>query len=274
MRHLTRIIFWWLAVPLLVITVLGAISYIRIPRMIPPVGEVSNPSLSGVLTSLRNLFVPLFGKKTIALSLLQGLGVFTIIFVIFAVKLYRGQGELDARTLTFTTLMITNLSLILTNRSWSRTLVSTLKYRNRVLWMVVFGGLVFLALVLYVPFLRGLFRFSALHPADLLLCFSAGPAGIPASLQLQPGRVPGASTVAQVRALDLFKYGDGALLGCRSESVASLQRVAKKDIAPPNVVVDPKKLAWPVVKRCIATNQINNVSHPLRIQSGNCPVVH
>lgn len=50
--------------PLLVITILGAISYIRIPRVIPPVGEVSNPSLSGVLTSLRNLFVPLFEKKT------------------------------------------------------------------------------------------------------------------------------------------------------------------------------------------------------------------
>ena len=45
-------------------------------------------------------------------------------------QLYRGQGELDARTLTITTLIIANLGLIFANRSWSRTILSTLRSPN------------------------------------------------------------------------------------------------------------------------------------------------
>ena len=40
------------------------------------------------------------------------------------------------------------------------------------------GALVFLALALYVPFLRGLFKFSTLHPTDLLICVGGGVASI------------------------------------------------------------------------------------------------
>lgn len=64
MRHLVRIIFWWLAVPLLIITLLGAVSYIRTPQALPPLGEVSNPNLRDVMATLRGLFIPLFGNKS------------------------------------------------------------------------------------------------------------------------------------------------------------------------------------------------------------------
>ena len=41
------------------------------------------------------------------------------------------------------------------------------------LWLL--GGVaIFLVLVLYVPFLQGLFKFETLPANDLLLCFSAG----------------------------------------------------------------------------------------------------
>jgi Ca2+-transporting ATPase len=42
------------------------------------------------------------------------------------------------------------------------------------MWWVAGGSLVFLALVLYVPFLRVLFHFSTLHPSDVALCVGAG----------------------------------------------------------------------------------------------------
>ena len=47
-----------------------------------------------------------------------------ILLVIFAIALRRGQGEADARTLTFTALVMANLALIATNRSWSRNILS------------------------------------------------------------------------------------------------------------------------------------------------------
>lgn len=121
---------------------------------------------------------PLFGRSTIALSLLQGLSVLIIVLAVYAVSLYRGQGEMEARALTFTTLIFANLGLILTNRSWSRTILETLSTPNAALWWVIGGALVFLGAVLYVPFLRDLFRFSFLHFIDLAICFMAGIASI------------------------------------------------------------------------------------------------
>jgi P-type Ca2+ transporter type 2C len=66
---------------------------------------------------------PLFGRRALGLSLLQGLNVLIIVLAIFVVSLYRGQGESEARAMTYTTLVIANLSMILVNRSWSRTIL-------------------------------------------------------------------------------------------------------------------------------------------------------
>jgi Ca2+-transporting ATPase len=121
---------------------------------------------------------PLFSGHTVALSLLQGLSVLLILLVVFAIAIYRGQGETEARALTFTTLIVANLGLILTNRSWSRTILATLRDPNPALWLVVVGALAFLGAVLYVPLLRELFRFAVLHPIDLALCLGAGSVSI------------------------------------------------------------------------------------------------
>jgi len=43
---------------------------------------------------------------------------------------------------------------------------------------VTSGAILSLGLVLYVPFLRELFRFAALHPIDLLICLVAGLIGM------------------------------------------------------------------------------------------------
>jgi len=114
----------------------------------------------------------------IGLSLLQGVGVLLVVLAVFSVALFRGQGELEARALSFSTLIIANLGLIFTNRSWSRTIPATLRSPNAALWWVIGGALAFLALVLYVPVLRHLFRFAPLNPRDLVICVAAGGASI------------------------------------------------------------------------------------------------
>lgn len=117
---------------------------------------------------------PLFSRHSLALSFLQGFIVLAIVLAVYATSLYRGQGEAEARAMTFTTLIVANLGLILTNRSWSRTILETLSSRNRALWWVLGGALVFLAAVLYIPFLRELFGFAYLHFIDIAICFMAG----------------------------------------------------------------------------------------------------
>jgi Ca2+-transporting ATPase len=117
---------------------------------------------------------PLFDRLSILLSLAQGAIVMVVVVGVFAIALHRGQGELDSRTLTFTTFMIANLALIFTNRSWSTTVLVSLRLPNRALWWVTTGALVFLALVIYVPGLRHLFRYTVLHPLDIVICVTAG----------------------------------------------------------------------------------------------------
>jgi P-type Ca2+ transporter type 2C len=122
----------------------------------------------------RNPKEPLFGRKTLGLAVLQGCGILAIVLAIFMIALYRGQGELDARALTFTTLILANLGLILSDASSSHLSLKILRSANPALWWVISGGILFLAIVLYFPFLRHLFSFSFLHPIDLVICLLGG----------------------------------------------------------------------------------------------------
>lgn len=121
---------------------------------------------------------PLFSRHALGLSLLQGLSVLVIVMAVFAVSLYRDQGESEARALTYTTLIIANLALILANRSWSRTIIETMSTPNPALWGVLGGASALLAMVMYVPFLRELFNFAYLHFIDIAICAIAGVASI------------------------------------------------------------------------------------------------
>ena len=116
----------------------------------------------------------LFNKHMVVMSLLQGFGVLAILLALFAIALRLGQGDADARALTFTSLVIANVALIITNRSWSRSILATLRTPNPAMWWVVGSALVFLAAALYVPFLKALFHFSTLHPHDIAFCVGAG----------------------------------------------------------------------------------------------------
>ncbi len=126
----------------------------------------------------RDPSLPLFSTRMIGLAVAQGVVVLAIVAGVFAIALWRGQGEADARALAFTTLMIGNLALIWTNRSWSRTVFSTLRSNNKALWSVTIGAASFLTIALSVPPVRELFRFSRLHLIDIAICLLGGAAGV------------------------------------------------------------------------------------------------
>lgn len=120
----------------------------------------------------------MFGLRTIGVGLLQGVTVMVIVLGVFATALARGHEVIDARALTFATLVVANLGLLLANRSWSRVVLATLRDPNPALWWIIAGTLLILAAVLYVPPLRDLFRFSFLHPDDLAIALVAGMASV------------------------------------------------------------------------------------------------
>src|SRR5262249_31194847 len=102
------------------------------------------------------------------------LSVLLIVLAVFLVARSWGHDEPDSRALTFTTLIVANLGLILANRSWSRTILATLRTPNPALWWVLGGAVALLGLILYVPYLTRLFQFDRLHLDDLLVCLASG----------------------------------------------------------------------------------------------------
>jgi len=122
----------------------------------------------------RNPKQQLFDRRTLTLSLLQGASVLLVVLGVFAAAMYRGESETNVRALTFTTLIVANLALILTNRSWTRTIFTMWKSPNPAVRWIVLGAAGFLGVVLYVPSIQVLFRFSRLHVADVVLCMTAG----------------------------------------------------------------------------------------------------
>lgn len=116
---------------------------------------------------------PLLGTRTIFLSLLQGGAVLLAAFVIYAYYLSRGNNELDARTIAFTTLVIANLGLILSNRLWAKSLLASFRYENKPLYLIIAATTAVLFLVIYVPVLRDVFHFGILHFDDWIICVMA-----------------------------------------------------------------------------------------------------
>jgi Ca2+-transporting ATPase len=117
---------------------------------------------------------PIFNRGTVFMSLVQGIVVLLVTLAIYGYFTETGRGALEARTLTFVTLVLGNLGLILVNRFRTSVIRGIFSAKNTAVRWIVGGTLAFLVLVVYVPALRGIFSFATLHPVDWGLCFAAG----------------------------------------------------------------------------------------------------
>jgi Ca2+-transporting ATPase len=108
----------------------------------------------------RDLKKPLFDRRAVMISALQGIAVLIVSFGVLAGSLYIGLSEAEARTITFATVVFANLMLITTNLSWSRDFFHILLNGNKMLRGILFGTLAMLALILSVPALIEVFHFA------------------------------------------------------------------------------------------------------------------
>jgi Ca2+-transporting ATPase len=115
----------------------------------------------------------LFAPRAIGLAVLQGLSALAVCLGVFLLSRQSHAAD-AARALTFTTLVVAFIVIILANRSWTHTLVGSLRRPNTALWWVLGGAAAVLALVLLVPVARELFHFAPLHRTDLALSIGAG----------------------------------------------------------------------------------------------------
>ncbi len=132
---------------------------------------------------------PLFSGRSMAASALQGVIALAACLGVFLFGSVQHSAD-AARALAFVTLVVCALGIILTNRSWTRSALHSLRVPNTAMRWVLGGTLGFLALVLTVPAAQSLFHFAPLHLPDLLLALGAGLGALVACEAMKLARRP------------------------------------------------------------------------------------
>ncbi len=109
----------------------------------------------------------LFSQALISWSLIQGTVALIPLAWIYWASLHWGMPEGDARALTFVSLVLVDLGLVLVNRRFDSSIFEPAGKGNHTLWWVSAVTAALLALVLVWPAGRMLFRFGPLHADDL-----------------------------------------------------------------------------------------------------------
>lgn len=108
----------------------------------------------------RNANEAFFGKKRIWLSVLEGAILLASVIIVYYISSNRGHSENETRAITFSTLILGNIFLILSSLSKTRSLVAVLREGNKSLLIILSVAMVLLIAVNSIPALRIIFNFD------------------------------------------------------------------------------------------------------------------
>lgn len=108
--------------------------------------------------------------RELGMSILQGLMITAGVMFMYRLTLWLGGDEERIRTNVFTTLIIANIFLTLVNRSFYFSCLTTLRYKNNLLYSIILITVVILATMLCLDPVTRFFHLD--HPtlADILRC--------------------------------------------------------------------------------------------------------
>ena len=86
----------------------------------------------------------------------------------------QGNDSATIRTIIFVTLLFSNIFLTLVNRSFHYSMIRTIRYKNNLEPLIIAITLIFIAVLLYVPFARSLFRLNPISLNKIAICILAG----------------------------------------------------------------------------------------------------
>jgi Ca2+-transporting ATPase len=111
-------------------------------------------------------------------SIVQGLGISGAVLGVYYAAMQQGESVEVVRTLTFTTLVLSNILLTLVNRSFTQSVFRTIRVLNPVLSLMLVLTFGLLLITLLVPQARQLFGFAAVPVSFLGWCGLAALAGV------------------------------------------------------------------------------------------------
>ena len=106
----------------------------------------------------------------LSISIFQGLLITAGCLGVGYYYMSKGANESMVRTIIFITLLFSNIFLTLVNRSFQQTLVTTLRYKNKLVPLIIGIVLLLIFVILKSPFISNLFQLIPLALNDLLVC--------------------------------------------------------------------------------------------------------
>lgn len=127
-----------------------------------------------MLQKPKALTTTFFNWKELSTSIVQGLIITAGTLFIYQYSVVNKYNEELTRTMTFTVLIAANIFLTLINRSFYYSILSTLKYKNNMVFFIIFITIAIVGLILYIDPLTTFFEFEALNIEQLFICVSTG----------------------------------------------------------------------------------------------------
>jgi Ca2+-transporting ATPase len=127
----------------------------------------------------RGLGAPMFDARVLTIAAVQGLSALAAVLGVYLWSVLGDRPDNVVRSVTFATLVVGNLALILVNRSWHLSIWHSMRQRRNptVKWILGgAGGL--LVLLLSVPWLRDAFNLGPMEPTDWVVAVTAGFLGV------------------------------------------------------------------------------------------------
>ena len=115
----------------------------------------------------RDSSVPFFGLKKIFISSMQGVSAMVMTMAVYFISLMNGMSDTEVRTLAFITLLSANIAIILSNRSWSENIFTIMRRPNPTVKWVIGGAILFMILIMNIPFTLRLFQFAPLSASAI-----------------------------------------------------------------------------------------------------------
>ena len=109
--------------------------------------------------------------KELSISIIQGLLITTGVLFAYQFAVQKGSNEETTRAMVFTTLIIANVLLSHTNRSFTYSMLDSFKNRNKLFPMITGITLVLLFAILYIPLFAGFFQVTGLNIMELGTAF-------------------------------------------------------------------------------------------------------
>ena len=119
-----------------------------------------------------------FKFKELATSIVQGLVISFGALFVYQYAVAQEYDEYVTRTMVFIVLIVANIFLTLVNRSFYFSILTTLKYKNNLVPLIIGITMVIAALLLVVPSFTAFFNFKTLTLSQLLVCILIGSVSV------------------------------------------------------------------------------------------------